>query len=629
MLLENRSLLDEDTYQRVIQNALEHIQQLEQDIITLNEHWSIAKIHRLVQLTHALKRGAERVQFTAIQVVARQFEHILRAFYQPEIATHVSVDDRLLQAYGYLRQMLVTKIQGRQDDIVAFRRAETMLAQLTTQIQAVGYPVTPFRWEAVTEPLFLLDIADHLEQFTDALLELTPQTFASNLNTYASTLIQWGELLDLPQLVVMACCAQIAQQDHPDDQDSIGRLLIKETQIICEAFFQSRSIPQTLPSLDWMQWMNIPLNGSQVEHNLIDGEATDMAPSAAAIAPALTTHHSTMANSPFSHRLTAAWQLHTHPLSTPTSEFSLERLDTTELFVCQTDPGVLIALPCQQILQILIPTAAQVISVQDQQFLHWQEQMLPIYQLSELLVYERSSAPKSALQDHAVTSLSMLVIQGVNERVALALQIKRVLPDLELMIHRVSSTRSSPDPSYAVTLDGQELPVIDFFGLLNDGLQSSVQTLPGLIAPLPPLALPSKPPAGEISQKSRSVPTILIVDDSRMARQILEFTLQEVGYQIMQAEDGEHAIAQLQQHPAIQFIICDVEMPRMDGFTFLQHCRQTPQFATLSIMMLSSRGAREDQQRAKQLGACAYLTKPYDEEELLTTVQTFLQKAIE
>jgi CheY-like chemotaxis protein len=630
MLLEHRSRPDEDTYQRVIHHALEQIQQLEQDIITLNEHWSIAKIHRLVRLTHALKRGAVQVQFTAIQVVARQFEHILRAFYQPEIATHVSCDDLLPQAYGYLRQMWVTKIQGRQDDVVAFRQAEKVLAQLTMQIQAVGYPITPLRWEAVTEPLFLLDIADHLEQFTDALLEPMPQTLTSTLNTYASTLIQWGELLDLPQLIVIACSAQTAQQNHPDHQVSIGRLLMKETQLICEAFFQSRSIPQTVPSLDWMHWMSIPLNESRVEHNLVHREATDLVPSAAAIAPALT-HDSTVANSPFNRRLTAAWQLPARPLSTPASKFSSERLDSIECFVCQADQGVLITLPCEHILQFLIPTAAQVISVQDQQFLHWQEQMLPIYKLSELLAYEHSSASKSALQDNAVTSLSMLVIQQVHERVALALQINRVLSDVELMIHRVSSTRSSPDPYYSITLDGQELPVVDIIGLLNDGLQASGQTPPRLMAPMQPLALQSKPPAAsELSPASRRfVPTILIVDDSRMARQILEFTLQDVGYQIMQAEDGEQAIAQLQQHPTIQFVICDVEMQRMDGFAFLQYCRQTPQFATLSIMMLSSRGAMADQQRAKQLGACAYLTKPYDEGELLTTVQTLLPKIIE
>ena len=110
------------------------------------------------------------------------------------------------------------------------------------------------------------------------------------------------------------------------------------------------------------------------------------------------------------------------------------------------------------------------------------------------------------------------------------------------------------------------------------------------------------------------------MDDSITLRQNLALVLQKAGYQTIQARDGGEAIAQLQQHPEIRFVICDVEMPGMNGFEFLSHRSQSPAMANIPVVMLTSRSGEKHRQIALELGANGYLTKPYLDRELLTKV---------
>jgi CheY-like chemotaxis protein len=86
---------------------------------------------------------------------------------------------------------------------------------------------------------------------------------------------------------------------------------------------------------------------------------------------------------------------------------------------------------------------------------------------------------------------------------------------------------------------------------------------------------------------------------------------------------------QLQQSPQIQAVFCDVEMPRMNGFEFLEHCRQYPETAGLPILMLTSRSGDKHRDKAYALGATEYLTKPYLEQDLLAALaECLVQRSI-
>jgi CheY-like chemotaxis protein len=116
------------------------------------------------------------------------------------------------------------------------------------------------------------------------------------------------------------------------------------------------------------------------------------------------------------------------------------------------------------------------------------------------------------------------------------------------------------------------------------------------------------------------------VDDSITVRQTLVLTLQKAGYQVLQAKDGYEAIEQLKHHTDIQLVICDIEMPRMNGFEFLKHRQQDRVLADIPVVMLTSRSASKHRLIASELGATGYLTKPYLEHELLAMVTDVIEE---
>jgi chemotaxis family two-component system sensor histidine kinase/response regulator PixL len=120
-------------------------------------------------------------------------------------------------------------------------------------------------------------------------------------------------------------------------------------------------------------------------------------------------------------------------------------------------------------------------------------------------------------------------------------------------------------------------------------------------------------------------PTVLVIDDSATARQALVLTLEKAGYRVLQARDGWEAVEQLRHGSiSVQLIISDVEMPNMNGFEFLEYCRQDPQLATIPVAMLTTRGNSKHRNLAMHLGASAYFTKPYIELELLSALSNIV-----
>jgi CheY-like chemotaxis protein len=128
------------------------------------------------------------------------------------------------------------------------------------------------------------------------------------------------------------------------------------------------------------------------------------------------------------------------------------------------------------------------------------------------------------------------------------------------------------------------------------------------------------PAAPNTDVRARRDKLILLVDDSITLRQTLALTLQKAGYRVLQAKDGYEAIEQLRQHREIQLVICDIEMPRMNGFEFLKYRQQDSVLADIPVVILTSRSASKHRLIATELGATAYITKPYLEQMLLATL---------
>ena len=115
--------------------------------------------------------------------------------------------------------------------------------------------------------------------------------------------------------------------------------------------------------------------------------------------------------------------------------------------------------------------------------------------------------------------------------------------------------------------------------------------------------------------------TILTIDDSRTMREMLKVTLASSGFTVVQAEDGQHGIEVL-EGMAIEpdVIITDINMPRKDGFQFIEAVRANPNRRAIPILVLTTESDAEKKQRARQAGATGWIVKPFDPTKLLDAI---------
>ena len=117
-------------------------------------------------------------------------------------------------------------------------------------------------------------------------------------------------------------------------------------------------------------------------------------------------------------------------------------------------------------------------------------------------------------------------------------------------------------------------------------------------------------------------PCVLVVDDSPTARRITEGILAEAGYEVVTADDGDGAIRLFDSHQP-DAVVLDVILPKRNGF---QVCRQlkTQRNTATRVLMLTSKTAASDQEWGRRQGADDYLTKPFQAEQLLDSLERLL-----
>jgi len=132
-------------------------------------------------------------------------------------------------------------------------------------------------------------------------------------------------------------------------------------------------------------------------------------------------------------------------------------------------------------------------------------------------------------------------------------------------------------------------------------------------------------PAGEAGVTLATAPLIMVVDDSMTVRRVTQRLLERSGYEVMLAKDGVDALRQLQEvRPDVMLV--DIEMPRMDGFDLTRHVRGTELTRSIPIVMITSRTADKHRRMAMELGVNAYLGKPYQDDELLALIRSYVQE---
>ncbi|HEX8606383.1 MAG TPA: response regulator [Pseudoduganella sp.] len=114
--------------------------------------------------------------------------------------------------------------------------------------------------------------------------------------------------------------------------------------------------------------------------------------------------------------------------------------------------------------------------------------------------------------------------------------------------------------------------------------------------------------------------TIMVVDDSISIRQVVGIALRQAGYDVIEGHDGADALAKLTGQK-VNLIISDVNMPNMDGITFVRELKTRPAYKFTPVMMLTTESQAEKKAQGQAAGARAWMVKPFKPEALLAAVQ--------
>lgn len=117
---------------------------------------------------------------------------------------------------------------------------------------------------------------------------------------------------------------------------------------------------------------------------------------------------------------------------------------------------------------------------------------------------------------------------------------------------------------------------------------------------------------------------ILIVDDSKTVRNLVAFIMKKEGFKVTMAEDGLDGLEKLYSNPDVDLVISDVNMPRMDGFSFIRTVREQEAYRDLPIVVLSTEGQEKDIQQGISLGANLYMVKPAQPEQMVKNIRMLL-----
>ncbi len=230
----------------------------------------------------------------------------------------------------------------------------------------------------------------------------------------------------------------------------------------------------------------------------------------------------------------------------------------------------------------------------------FEEERIPFVPLREVLNLPLTLPTRANGHRHFIA----LVLDGADTKVAV--QVDRLLAEQELVVKPLSTLLQDwPFLSGASVLgDGRLILILEAKALVK-----AVQSQRYVIPELPP---------------PRPKPHVLVVDDSRTTREVLQSIFQASGYQVGTAVDGLDALAQMARQP-YDVVIVDIEMPRMHGFELIETLRSRSETRMLPLVIITARTNEADRQRALEAGADAYVVKSaFDQNDLLTTVERLL-----
>jgi chemosensory pili system protein ChpA (sensor histidine kinase/response regulator) len=226
----------------------------------------------------------------------------------------------------------------------------------------------------------------------------------------------------------------------------------------------------------------------------------------------------------------------------------------------------------------------------------------PLLELEPQLGFEAEELPDG--------TLSLLMIEAGEHRAAL--RVTELQGHREIVIKPVGPQISSITGILGGTItgDGQVVPILDMGPLIRQAFERDL--------------LPGHEVAYEQTEEIKRTPLIMVVDDSITMRRVTARVLEHRGLEVLTARDGLDAVESMFDRVP-DLILLDIEMPRMDGYELATHVRNDPRLKDVPMIMITSRSGEKHRQHARELGVNGYLTKPYQEADLIEQVYEHLK----
>ena len=246
----------------------------------------------------------------------------------------------------------------------------------------------------------------------------------------------------------------------------------------------------------------------------------------------------------------------------------------------------------------------------------WNNTLLPFQPLSNLLFYNRQISRGGVYNlNQEDDTISIVILRSADN--LLAVQVDRVLGEQEIVIKQIEGPIPKPAGIAGATVlgDGIIMPIADVLELIE--IAQGKRTIE--------LGFNVWQDKLDRQEEVHTEPIVLVVDDSITVRELLTLSFNKLGYRVEQARDGQEGWDKLRGGLPCDMIFCDIEMPRMNGLELLSNLQQDDKLKRIPVAMLTSRGADKHRDLATNLGAQAYLTKPYTERDLMDVAQKLIE----
>ena len=282
--------------------------------------------------------------------------------------------------------------------------------------------------------------------------------------------------------------------------------------------------------------------------------------------------------------------------------------------------GMVFAISADAIRELIPQDPETILTSDSDRSISWNQTKIPLLEVEKILTYRRGDRSFSLTGSPNIDKTMALIVSDNTSSVAL--KIDRFWNEQESTVRAIDSPIPLPPGVISSVLfgDGKVIPLIDPMVLKDELSQRLLQ--------------PESEGGQDVSARDNfdadltakiaDIQTILVVDDSINVRRYLSLTLEKAGFRVEQAKDGREALDKLIGGLKVQGVVCDLEMPRLDGYGVLEEVRELPEFEELPIVMLTSRSNDKHRKLAMNLGASAYFTKPFNEQKLLAKLTELL-----